>query len=179
MRDKLQQVKEILKSPYKVKALKAFKDYNLKRSNDFLRDLYDVILDSGDKVVASAELLLDTYDLLKVRFEAHKRDVMSYKGTVLESVFIYHSERTEADSAAEEALNNALRGEDLEDTEFDSNGVIQNVLKDRIQSLRRERNSILEKRSLNQTDLDNIEDLENKISNTKNILKEYLTSLEG
>jgi hypothetical protein len=179
MRQKLELAKEILKNPKKVNALKIFKDYTFNKSNMLLKELYDELFDNGAKILASVELAMDTYDLVMVRVAAHKRDLESYRGTSIETVIRSFADTKEEDLLAAQRLEKALKEDEDEDMEPAYGSQIADVLKDKIHAWRKQRNVILAKREVSEQDLAEIENLENKINNTRNILQMYLTATEA
>lgn len=179
MREALNQVKEILNSKNKLNAVKAFKDYQLDKSVKFLKEFYDVVYDNGNQIISSLELVADTMDILKVRFEAHKRDLQKYEnGPIHKCIKSFIDSTTEEDERQLSTLTDALHNNDKEDSESAEQAYfIECTLRNKIAGLRRERNLLIEKLNKTEADHQRIEVLSERINSTKDLLKDFLQTI--
>lgn len=179
MREVLNQVKQILNSKNKLSAVKAFKDYQLDKSVKFLKEFYDVVYDNGNQIVSSLELVADTVDILKVRLEAHKRDIQKYEnGPIHECIknFVNSTEVEAEDKRQLATLADALQSDDKEEDSESAEQAyyIECTLRNKISALRRERNLLNDKLNKSEEDYQRIEQLSERINNTKELLKDFL-----
>lgn len=180
MREALNQVKEILNSKNKLNAVKAFKDYQLDKSVKFLKEFYDVVYDNGNQIISSLELVADTMDILKVRFEAHKRDLQKYEnGPIHKCIKSFIDSTTEEDERQLSTLTDALHNNDKkEDSESAEQAYfIECTLRNKITALRRERNLLIEKLNKTEADHQRIEVLSERINSTRDLLKDFLQTI--